>query len=236
MKRQGAALLEKGRSERHLKLIMSNIDHTPNNEYAVIREYANLASEYDRRWAFYIEATLSETLKRMDIKPHDKLLDIGCGTGSLLQAITESYPLVKVVGVDLSVEMLKVAQNKQIKDSALIASQAQCLPFRSKSFDIVVSCNAFHYLRKHEECLSEIARVLKPQGRIVITDWCDDYIACRVCDLFLRVFNRAHFKTYGRRACEHLLRNAGYSNVQVERYKINWLWGLMTAKAQANHD
>lgn len=129
--------------------------------------------------------------------------------------------------------MLKIAQNKQIKDSALIASQAHCLPFRSKSFDIVVSCNAFHYLCKHEECLSDIARVLKPQGRNVITDWCDDYIACRVCDLFLRVFNRAHFKTYGRRACEHLLRNADYSNVQVERYKINWLWGLMTARARA---
>lgn len=169
----------------------------------------------------------------MDINPTDRLLDIGCGTGSLLQAIIESYPLVKVVGVDLSIGMLKIAQNKQIKDSALIASQAHCLPFRSKSFDIVVSCNAFHYLCKHEECLSDIARVLKPQGRNVITDWCDDYIACRVCDLFLRVFNRAHFKTYGRRACEHLLRNADYSNVQVERYKINWLWGLMTARARA---
>ncbi|MFO0794537.1 MAG: hypothetical protein U0586_10805 [Candidatus Brocadiaceae bacterium] len=41
---------------------------------------------------------------------------------------------------------------------------------------------------------------------------------------------------HGRRACERLLRNAGYNNVRVERYKINWLWGLMTAKAQANHD
>lgn len=209
---------------------------TPNNEYAVIKEYASLAPNYDRRWSFYINATLRETLKRLDINPTDMILDIGCGTGSLLRAITESYPLVKVVGVDLSVEMLKIARNKQIKDSALIAGQAWCLPFRSKSFDMVVSCNAFHYLRKPEECLAEIARVLKPQGRIVITDWCDDYIACRVCDLFLRVFNHAHFKTYGRRACKHLLRNAGYSNVEVQRYKINWLWGLMTAKARANHD
>ncbi|KAA0241584.1 MAG: methyltransferase domain-containing protein [Candidatus Brocadia sp. AMX2] len=215
---------------------MTEINYTPNNEYAVIKEYASLAPNYDRRWTFYINATLRETLKRLDINPTDKILDIGCGTGSLLQAITEGYPQVKVVGVDLSIEMLRIARNKQIKDSPLIACQARCLPFRSESFDKVVSCNAFHYLRKPEECLAEIARVLKPQGRIVITDWCDDYIACRVCDLFLRVFNRSHFKTYGRRACEYLLRNAGYSNIQVERYKINWLWGLMTAKAQANHD
>ncbi|MDN3513961.1 MAG: methyltransferase domain-containing protein [Candidatus Brocadia sp.] len=206
--------------------------YTTNNEYAVVNEYAGLASEYDRRWAFYIEATLRETLKRMDLTSHASLLDIGCGTGSLLQIISKNYPTVKIVGIDLSMEMLKIARDKQIKDAALIAGEARCLPFRSKSFDMVVSCNALHYLRNPEECLSEIARVLKPQGRIVITDWCDDYIACRVCDVFLRVFNRAHFKTYGRRACELLLRNAGYSNVQVERYKINWLWGLMTAKAQ----
>ncbi|MBU6392322.1 MAG: methyltransferase domain-containing protein, partial [Planctomycetes bacterium] len=116
----------------------------------------------------------------------------------------------------------------------LIAGQAQRLPFHAKSFDIVVSCNAFHYWRKPEACLLEIGRILKPDGKIIITDWCDDYIACRICDLFLRMFNRAHFKTYGQDACERFLRNAGYHHVKVERYKINWLWGLMTAKAQIN--
>ena len=212
----------------------SNHDHRENEKKSVVREYAELASEYERRWAFYINATLRETLNRLDVKPTDRLLDIGCGTGSLLHAISKKYPSINLVGVDISSEMLKVACNKHIKKCSLIIGQAQYLPFQSKSFDIVVSCNAFHYWRKPEECLLEIARVLKPQGRIVITDWCDDYIACRICNLFLRMFNRAHFKTYGLRTCERLLRNAGYSTVQIERYKIDWLWGLMTAKAHAH--
>lgn len=199
---------------------MGNIGHTQNNEHAVINKYANLASQYDKHWAFYINATLQETLKRLDIKPTDTLLDIGCGTGTLLRSISIKYPSVNLIGIDISKEMLKVACNKQIKK------------FR---YSRVVSCNAFHYLRKPEECLLEIARVLKFWGRIVITDWCDDYIACRICDLFLRMFNRAHFKMYGLGACERLLRGAGYRNVRIERYKINWLWGLMTAKAQVNH-
>ncbi len=210
---------------------MNNIDYSSTEEHAIINEYSKLAPEYDKRWSFYTTATLRETLKRLEIKPTDRLLDIGCGTGSLLKAISTHYPLVRMVGVDLSIEMLKAAFNKQIKRCSFIAGQVQRLPFHSKSFDIIVSCNAFHYWRRPEECLSEIARVLKPQGKIVITDWCDDYIACKICDLFLRMFNRAHFKTYGQDTCERLLQNAGYGNIQVDRYKINWLWGLMTANA-----
>lgn len=213
---------------------MSNRVRKPNEETAVIREYADIASQYDIRWASYITATLRETQKRLDIKPTDRLLDIGCGTGSLLQAISQKHPSVNLIGLDISREMLKVACNKQIHRCTLISGKSQYLPFHSHSFEVVVSCNAFHYWRNPEACLREIARVLKPQGRIVITDWCDDYIACKICDLFLRMFNRAHFKTYGKDACERLLRDAGYGNVRVERYKINWLWGMMTAKAQAD--
>jgi ubiquinone/menaquinone biosynthesis C-methylase UbiE len=207
-------------------------NNTTNNEQTVINEYAHIASRYDRRWSFYIKATLHETLKRLNIKPTDTLLDVGCGTGTLLGGISQKYPSVNLVGIDICIEMLKIAYHKQIKKCNLVASNVRHLPFRSESFDVVVTCNAFHYFRKPEECLLEIARILKPQGRIVITDWCDDYIACRICDAFLRIFNRSHFKTYGLSACERLLRDTGYTNVKVERYKISWFWGLMTVKAQ----
>lgn len=64
---------------------------------------------------------------------------------------------------------------------------------------------------------------------MVITDWCDDYLACRLCDLWLRVFDRAHFRTYGQEQCGRFVQQAGFTGVRVDRYKINWLWGLMTS-------
>jgi len=208
------------------------IIHMPGSEDPIKRKYNHIAPDYDKRWSFYIEVTLRETLKRLGLQVSDRLLDIGCGTASLFKPILAEYPSVELVGVDLSTRMLKAAHEKLGDQAVFLAAQAQSLPFRSESFDIVVSCNAFHYWRRPEECLSEIARVLKPSGRIVITDWCDDYIACRFCDLFLRIFSRAHFKAYGQGECEYLFQVAGFKNVLIERYKINWLWGLMTAKGQ----
>ena len=202
-----------------------------NSEDAIRREYDRVASRYDRRWSYYIQATLGETLKRLDLQNSDRLLDIGCGTAALFQAILAKYPSIGLVGVDISSEMLRVACKKSGNGAQFLAGQAQVLPLRSQSFDVVVSCNTFHYWRKPETCLNEIIRVLKPTGRVVITDWCDDYLSCRVCDLFLKIVDAAHFKTYRRRELELLLRAANFRNIHVEKYKINWLWGLMTARA-----
>jgi hypothetical protein len=75
-------------------------------------------------------------------------------------------------------------------------------------------------------------RVLKRGGRLVITDWCDDYLTCRVFDAWLRLVDRPHYRTYGQRACEALLEASRFEAIEVRRYKISWLWGLMTAKAR----
>lgn len=106
------------------------------------------------------------------------------------------------------------------------------MPFEDETFDLIISCNMFHYIREPMVALKEMMRVLKPKGRVVITDWCDDYIACRLCDLFLRTFDKAHFKTYGKKACNELLFSAGFDEMKIDSYKINWLWGMMTATAR----
>ena len=182
---------------------------------AVREEYARLAPHYDRRWAGYVAASVRETLSRLAARPGERVLDVGCGTGALLGALEGAVP--GVLGAGAAVP--------------LVAADAARLPFRAGSFDAVVSSSSFHYWPDPDAALGEIARVVRPGGRVVVTDWCDDYLACRVCDVLLRAVNPAHRRAYGTAACAALLTRAGYTAAAIERYKINWLWGLMTARA-----
>jgi SAM-dependent methyltransferase len=115
----------------------------------------------------------------------------------------------------------------------LAAADVERLPFPSSVFDLAVSISSLHYWRRPARCLLEVVRVLRPAGRLVLTDWCDDFVACRIYDLVLRLVDPAHHRTYGRAECERLLAESGFVERSVETYKIDWLWGLMTASATA---
>ncbi len=195
---------------------------------AVVAEYNRLAKTYDSRWSFYVDATSRETLARLSVDPSDRILDVGSGTGALLSMIAAVSPATRLCGIDASSEMLDIA--RQILPGAdLRQGWAEELPYADQHFDAVVSCNMFHLIRDPAGALREMLRVLKPGGTLVITDWCDDYITCRLCDWYLRCFDRSYLRIYGVRTCREMLQSAGSRNVRIERYKISWLWGLMTA-------
>jgi len=197
-------------------------------EQEVVAKYARLAPEYDARWSFYVEATTRETLARLRLRPGDRVLDVGCGTGALLGRLAESHPAALLSGVDPVPEMLAVARERVPAEVELREGWAERIPFAEEQFDVVVSCNMFHYVQRPVDALREMRRVLRPGGRLIVTDWCDDYLACRVCSRYLRL-SGDNIKVYRRRECLRLLQEAGYREVDAERYRISWLWGLMTA-------
>jgi ubiquinone/menaquinone biosynthesis C-methylase UbiE len=201
------------------------------NSDPVIVEYDRFAHRYDRRWSFYVNATVQETIDRLNLNSDERILDLGCGTGTLIERLLELSPAVEIVGLDPSAEMLNVARQKLPKLVELQVGSADNIPFPDESFDRVISTSAFHYFRHPDRSIQEAKRVLKPNGRLVITDWCDDYLTCRVLDVFLRLFDRAHFRTYSVSECLKMLRDERFVNVSIEKYKIDWFWGMMTATA-----
>lgn len=205
-----------------------------NNRYAVdpvVKEYTAAAKGYDEQWSFYIDATTRATMSRLEIAAGASVLDVGCGTGELLVRLAAKYPNASLSGLDPVPEMLAVARTKLSANVELRVGWANELPWPDGAFDVVVSCNMFHYITHPVAAVQEMERVLRPGGRLVITDWCDDYLACRLCTVYLRLVSRAHYKSYRQAECVELLKEAGHAQAKVERYKINWLWGLMTAIA-----
>jgi ubiquinone/menaquinone biosynthesis C-methylase UbiE len=194
--------------------------------------YDRLAGVYDRRWSRYIAATTRETLARLALEPGDRVLDLGCGTGALLRELVLQGEPARLRGVDLSPAMLAQARATLPGAVSLVAGDAVALPLAASSVDVVVSGSSFHFWAQPDRGLEEIRRVLRPGGRLVMTDWCGDYLACRLYDFALRLLDPAHRRTYGREECGGLLRTMGFADVHVERYRVSWPWGMMTATAR----
>ena len=70
-------------------------------------------------------------------------------------------------------------------------------------------------------------RVLRPGGTLLLVDWCDDYLSCKLCSFGLRLADAAFYRTYSLRSCDALLREAQLEVVASERFRINWLSGFM---------
>ncbi len=94
--------------------------------------------------------------------------EIGVGTGNLAGKIMETQ---NVIGIDQSVNMLIVAKNK-FPDLKLRMGTFLELPLQDETMDTIVSCYAFHHCNNDERrlALKEMDRVLKPNGRIILTD------------------------------------------------------------------
>jgi ubiquinone/menaquinone biosynthesis C-methylase UbiE len=197
------------------------------SEHAPVRaSYDDLAPTYDARWKKYIDATLALATEPLELTGDERLLDVACGTGELERQLCERWPRLRVTGIDVSPNMLRHAAEKDT-GAALLAAEAHRLPFCDGSFDVVVTANAFHYFRRPDFSLAEMRRVLRPGGRLILADWCDDYLSCKLCSLWLRWTDPAFHQTYTKRVCRRMLEQSGFVVEAAIHRRIDWLWGLM---------
>ena len=112
----------------------------------------------------------------LDLKPSDRVLDLGCGTGVLCRMIADRLDGSVggvAVGIDAAGKMIRAARKKRENAACRFeAMAAEKLAFEDASFDAVVSSLFFHHVQLDLKALalSEAYRVLKPGGKLVIAD------------------------------------------------------------------
>jgi ubiquinone/menaquinone biosynthesis C-methylase UbiE len=133
-----------------------------------------------------------------------RILDVGCGTGSLLRQLAARVPTAtRLVGVDAAPSMISVAEaaatDARVRFSA---GTAEHLPHPDAGFDLVVTTTSFDHWANQQAGLGECARVLKPGGRLVLADL---FSAWLLPTLLLGRAGKARTP----RAATHLLTTAG---------------------------
>jgi SAM-dependent methyltransferase len=98
----------------------------------------------------------------------ERALDSGCGTGALAFALAPHVG--EVVGVDTDAEYLEAARAAAPENVRFVEGDATALPFEYGSFDIAGSMRVLHHVRRPGLVVSELARVVRPGGRILVMD------------------------------------------------------------------
>jgi ubiquinone/menaquinone biosynthesis C-methylase UbiE len=103
----------------------------------------------------------------------EKVLDLGCGNGYLLEIFAHRYPESKLYGTDLSPALVELARNR-LNGKAKInqASANDPLPFDDHFFDIITMTDVIEHLKEPDKVLQQMKRILRPDGRAIITYPC----------------------------------------------------------------
>jgi ubiquinone/menaquinone biosynthesis C-methylase UbiE len=197
----------------------------------LIREYTALAPSYDQRWLDYLHASFAMTLEQMSGLPADRVLDVACGTGQLLELLAERTDQSELIGIDRVPAMLEVAKQRLGGRATFLEGEAQHLPFEDAHFQLVTSTNALHYFPDADGALREIRRVISPGGNLIITDWCRSYVSMKLLNRVLPWTRHAHVHTFSSSELKKCLADAGFGLISETRRKIDWFWGLMTIHA-----
>ena len=191
--------------------------YTHGHAPAVVRQHAQRTAE--EAAAFLLP----------ELRPGMRLVDVGCGPGSITRGLAERLAPGQVVGLDLSRETLDTARRdaaaRGLDNLAYEEGSVYEMPFPDASFDVAYAHQVFQHLREREAALREMFRVVRPGGLVAVrdVDWGtvaywprDPWI-----DRFVEVHSRTWYQNGGEprmgRQLRALFNTAGVANLRITR-------------------
>ncbi|HOC67976.1 MAG TPA: class I SAM-dependent methyltransferase [Candidatus Hydrogenedentes bacterium] len=173
---------------------------------------------------------------------HERLLDIGCGSGIYFEALAAHA--ATIYGVDASFSMASVARafcrDRELGHFALLAGTAEALPYPGGTFDTVIAMDVLHHVHSVDRVVGEVYRVLKPGGRFFVFEpnilnplvWCahalprEERLALvRNRPATLRTMLETRFDTVRwQGVCALITETAGLRRGMIDLYLALWHW------------
>ena len=187
------------------------------------KHFDGQAAEYDQRDTYYYsrngKISCQDIVEQIRGLSYDSLLDVGCGTGFLIDQLTKRKA-ARYCGVDLSDEMIRVAKGKEIRGAQFLVGSADRLPYPDESFDIVTCSQSFHHYPYPEKAMQEAKRVLKPGGLYILSDtgiggigaWIDNHI-------LFKLAKSGDCHTTNRKGIERMMAGAGFTIADSRQIK-----------------
>jgi ubiquinone/menaquinone biosynthesis C-methylase UbiE len=157
-----------------------------------------------------------QTIALMDLKPGERVLDLGCGTGWASRRLARIVTAGEVVGVDVADEMLRRAEetSREFSNVRFAWGSAESIPFGDDYFTKILSVESFYYYADQGKALDELRRVMAPAGRlfILINLYKDNHYSLRwVSELKVAVHARSEAEYI------EMLRQHGFESIEARR-------------------
>lgn len=196
-------------------------------EQKSVDEFDKWAPTYGKGfWGPYFRAGYKAVLEVSGMYLNDRstTLDIGCGNGVLEFLLSEKVTSGKIVGLDLSSQMISEAQKEKelrgIDNVSFVVSKADDVAYPNESFDLIYCLNALHHFPHHNVFLTEINRLLKPNGKLILLDLILDnpirYVWTNITKL---IFEEGDVEFHTRKEIRHLVEEA---SLFIEQQRLFW--------------
>lgn len=154
-------------------------------------------------------------LNLLDIKTGNTVLDLGTGAGYIAFPLAKRYSDIKVIGIDIVEETLKrnnkIATAQKIDNLSFVSYDGYRLPFEKNSIDTIITRYALHHFPNIEQAFCELYRILKPNGKLIISDPTpsekDDG---KFVDKYMQMKPDGHIKFYSLTEYKEMLKCAGF--------------------------
>lgn len=206
------------------------------------------ARSYNSTWRAFSSKTQANVLSLLENELRQnkrdcslsRVLDVGCGTGTLLAYLAEMLPGANLYGIDGSELMLAQARHRlptsvSLSCALLPTSSENPLPFARDFFDIVTCTNTLHYAKHTAIVFQSLHDILRPGGLLLI----EDYTLRRspfpwyAFEWAIKMYDPQHIRLYTSTEMQELAKHYNLSMVRSQAFRIDFFcdgWVLLLCK------